>query len=123
MRPCGSCNRSRSKNLIFPAEPTRRQKSSRFVQQPSVTCWQLSTCSPSGNTYDVARPPRNGRCSNRRTRQPASASATPADSPPSPPPITITFCKDVLFRVAPKSRLRHPPYLPPLPPPHPPSTH
>src|SRR6266852_7539320 len=62
-------------------------------------------CSPSDKTYDVARPPRKGRCSKRRTRQPDSASATPAASPASPPPITITLFKDILFRVAAEARL------------------
>jgi len=45
-----------------------------------------------------------GRCSKRRTRQPDSASATPAASPASPPPITITFFKNVLFRQAREAR-------------------
>src|SRR5258708_1197288 len=62
-------------------------------------------CPRSGNTEEFARPPRKGRCSNRRTRQPDSASATPAASPASPPPITITLFKDILFRVAAEARL------------------
>src|SRR6267378_8602882 len=37
-------------------------------------------------------------------RQPDSASATPAARPASPPPITITFFKNVLFRQARKAR-------------------
>ena len=33
----------------------------RLVQQPSSTCWQLSTTSPvPGSSYDEARPPRYG---------------------------------------------------------------
>src|SRR5580658_10525048 len=62
-------------------------------------------CSPSGKTYEAARPPRNGRCSKSRTRQPASASATLAASPASPPPITITLFKNILFREAAEARL------------------
>src|SRR5216684_5847105 len=38
-------------------------------------------------------------------RQPDSASAMPAASPASPPPITITLFKDILFRVAAEARL------------------
>src|SRR5260370_1260284 len=41
---------------------------------------------------------RKGLCSKRRTRQPDSAGATRAAIPASPPPITITFFKNVLFR-------------------------
>src|SRR6266852_1045799 len=59
-------------------------------------------CSPSDKTYEVARPPRKGRCSNSRTRSPASASATPAASPASPPPITITFFEDIIPGVPPE---------------------
>src|SRR5258708_35582155 len=35
-------------------------------------------------------------------RRPASASATPAASPASPPPITITFFEDIIPSVPPK---------------------
>src|SRR5260370_23843995 len=45
------------------------------------------------------------RPSSDLTRQPVSASATPAASPASPPPITITLFKDILFRVAAEARL------------------
>jgi hypothetical protein len=40
---------------------------------------------------EVARPPRNGRASNTSTRKPALPSAAAAESPASPPPITITL--------------------------------
>src|SRR5260370_41916165 len=69
------------------------------------TCWKLRRCSRWGKTEGVGRPAGKGRCSNRRTRQPDSASATPAASPASPPPITITFFKNILFRYAPETRL------------------
>src|SRR5258708_6238392 len=62
-------------------------------------------CPRSGNTEEFARPQGKGRCSNRRPRQPDSASATPAASPASPPPITITLFKDILFRMAAEARL------------------
>src|SRR5260370_7731518 len=38
-------------------------------------------------------------------RQPEKASAAPAASPASPPSITITFFKDILFRMAAEARL------------------
>src|SRR5712692_8649631 len=63
-----------------------------------VTCWQLSTCSPVGRVYEVARPPSRGRLSNRDKRKPASASATAEDSPASPPPITIRLFESIFAR-------------------------
>src|SRR6202040_4123477 len=54
---------------------------------------------------EVARPQRRGRFPKRPPPQRDSASATPAASPASPPPITITLFKNILFRVTPETRL------------------
>src|SRR5262245_17021280 len=43
-----------------------------------------------GKAYEVARPPNRGCLSSKWTRTPLSASATEAERPASPPPITIT---------------------------------
>src|SRR6202049_764598 len=55
-------------------------------------------CSPPGSANEEARPPRNGLCSSSFTRNPASASATPEESPARPPPITITLFEDIRLR-------------------------
>src|SRR5581483_2348869 len=64
----------------------------RLVQQPSRTCWQLSSSSPvCGSSNDPARPPRLLRASSRVTRMPAASSATAQLIPASPPPTTIAL--------------------------------
>ena len=71
--------------------PMRRQKSSRLVQQPIATCWQVSTSWPLAESRkEAARPPRHAACSNSSTRQPCSAVAAAAPSPANPPPTTAT---------------------------------
>src|SRR5277367_202378 len=52
-------------------------------------CWQLSMVSLPAS-YDVARPPRNGRDSKTRTECPTPPRAAAADRPAKPPPMTIT---------------------------------
>src|SRR5436190_3654368 len=56
-------------------------------------CWQLSmnsASSPLPTSYDVARPPRNGRDSRTLTECPAPPSAAAVASPAKPPPMTMT---------------------------------
>src|SRR5579871_3402397 len=54
--------------------------------------------------YEAARPPRWGRFSSKRTRKPASASATAEASPASPPPITITLFEDIRLGIPAEAR-------------------
>src|SRR5262245_1204186 len=54
-------------------------------------CWPLSTTAPvSASRKDDARPPSRVRASSTVTRVPRSASATAADRPAKPPPMTTT---------------------------------
>src|SRR5437763_16229598 len=71
--------------------PTVRQKWTKLVQQPMLTCWQASISWPvAGSANDPARPPSRCRDSSTVTRNPRGASAAAAASPASPPPTTST---------------------------------
>src|ERR1700686_5316115 len=61
--------------------------------------------------YDAARPPKWGRFSSKRTRKPASASATADESPARPPPITITLFEDIVLGVPAQPRAQQNPCL------------
>ena len=68
----------------------RPAKVLKFVQQPRLTCWQLSIWVPVAlSTNELARPPKRGRDSKTVTPTPRSADATAAARPANPPP-TIT---------------------------------
>ena len=73
-------------------DPTRRQKSARFVQQAMLTCWQLSTSSPvTGSVNELARPPSLGRLSSSVIRRPRPTSPDAAARPARPPPTITTW--------------------------------